>query len=245
MDSYIDREFDTPPDQTVATGISLDRRFTRMVAASVLLHLVLSTPFFITGRWSRPSAYAPLVDLSLEQPSPGPASVTPPLQKPAEIPAVLPPEQPAVESSSSTAKDQPPPATPVADPFQQTSFGLGISRGFFRSIADGQSLKPDIKDYYFAMLEKINASWWANGGSTRDGVVQEPLIDVLVGRNGEIIRKMLVRSSGNPAYDRDILRAVDAAAPLPALPESFGGDVFEAPVKLVAPRGLMVGSGLF
>jgi protein TonB len=117
-----------------------------------------------------------------------------------------------------------------------------MSRGFFKSLAEGQSLKSDIRDYYFVMLDKINESWWRNGMANREGVFQEPLIEVQITRNGEIANRALVRSSGNPAYDRSILKAIDAAAPLPPLPNSFTGEFFQAPVRLVAPLGLMQGA---
>ena len=246
MNSYIDREFDHISEPAASTGIPLDRRFILMVAASILVHLILSAPFFINGRWSRTVPAIPLVDLSLVQSSPQPAATAPPqpeLVEPPPAPLAETPVDQHKAADQNTAQPAVVKSTP--DPLQQTSFGLGISRGYFKSIAEGQTLRSDIKDYYFAMLEKINESWWANSGQNRDGVMREPLIDVWVARNGEIINKSLLKSSGNPAYDREILRAVDAAAPLPALPESFDGDIFQAPVRLVAPRGLMLGSGIF
>jgi protein TonB len=247
MDSYLDREFDQLPEPDAPAGFTLERRFVRMVVASIVLHIILSTPFFIDGRWSSPPPAVPLVDLSLVQQPSSPAAAAPPQQEMVE-PVPAQPAAPAAEQQAPPVESHE--QAPVADTTpalpEQTSFGLGMSRGYFKSIADGQTLRPDIRDYYFAMLKKINDSWWAHGtAQARNGVVREPVIDVLVARNGEIVRKALLKSSGNPAYDREILSAVDAASPLPALPESYGGDFFEAPVRLVAPRGLMLGSGLF
>jgi len=246
MDSYLDREFDQLSEPDAPSRFTPDRRFVRMVIASISLHIILSTPLFMIGRWSRSVPTVPLVDLSLIQQPSQPTTVAPLPQEMVE-PAPVQTAAPPTEQQAPTVEptDQPAAAVTVADPLQQTSFGMGMSRGYFKSIADGQTLRPDIRNYYFAMLEKINDSWWANSRTNRDGVVREPLITVWVDRNGEIVRKTLQRSSGNPVYDREILKAIDAAAPLPALPESYGGNFFEAPVRLVAPRGLMLDGGIF
>jgi colicin import membrane protein len=44
-----------------------------------------------------------------------------------------------------------------------------------------------------------------------------------VGRNGHIAQLNLLKTSGNPLFDDSLLRAIKQAAPLPALPEDYGG----------------------
>jgi protein TonB len=124
------------------------------------------------------------------------------------------------------------------DTVQQQSLGLGITRGFFRSIGEGETLRPDIRSYYFSMLQSINEKWWLDKNIERAGI-REVLLNIVIARNGAIVAKQLLRSSGDAAYDREVLRAVEAAGPLPPLPESYLGDFFQTPLRLVPPLSLM------
>lgn len=240
MDSFIDREYEHPEDDATP-ALSLDGRFFRMLGASLALHVTLSALLLAGGARNGGTPQAPLVDLAMVQPA-APSAPTPPAMTVPAAPAITtPPPDPAA------ATTPPPPAAPAAateasSPLTRTSFGLGISRGYFRSLGDGHSLRPEVRDYYFTMLEKINQNWWTYSAALRDGIPQEPVINVWVGRNGEIIRRELLQSSGSAACDRAIMQAVDASSPLPALPAGFSAEVFEAPVRLVTPRGLMVDS---
>ncbi len=243
MNSFIDRKTHRFTDFDARYNIAPKGRFVLMILVSIVLHLAISTPFFISGQRGTPIPPVPLVDLSLirqsAQPVPPPPAMKKPHPEQSAAPAVE-PRPPAAEQNSQPAAE-----TATSNPLQQTSFGLGISRGYFKSIADGQSLRPDIRDYYFAVLDKINDSWWKLGSIKQKVVTREPVIDVWIARNGEVVNKSVLKSSGSPAYDRMMLEAVDAAAPFPALPESYAGDYFEAPVRLVTPRGVMLGEGLF
>ncbi|WP_298435204.1 energy transducer TonB [Geobacter sp.] len=121
-----------------------------------------------------------------------------------------------------------------------SSLSLGMSRGFFRSLADGDTLRSDIKEYYFTLVQRINEQWWgvAEQRRTEPGR-QEALVTIVLKRDGEILDVRLIKSSGNPEYDRMILNALQSATPLPPLPESYPGEYFQAPFRLVAPSGLL------
>jgi protein TonB len=123
---------------------------------------------------------------------------------------------------------------------QQNALSLGMNFGFFRSFADGESLRHEIREYYLTMLQKINESWWLIGGADPRGVRQNASIIVRIARNGDIIERKVVNGSGNAEYDRTILRALDVATPFPPLPESYQGFYFDAPLRLVVPSGLML-----
>jgi TonB family protein len=42
-----------------------------------------------------------------------------------------------------------------------------------------------------------------------------------IGRNGQISKLAIEKSSGNPYYDQQALRAISEANPLPALPAEY------------------------
>jgi len=50
---------------------------------------------------------------------------------------------------------------------------------------------------------------------------------------------MMMTSSGNPAYDRAMMRTLEASSPLPPLPESYRGDFFQAPLRFNVPLNLL------
>ncbi len=113
-----------------------------------------------------------------------------------------------------------------------------MTRGYFRSLAEGETLRDDIRMYYFSMLQNINEKWWLDESIDRKGI-KEVVIDIIVAKNGEIVAKQLIRGSGNAAYDNSVLKALEAASPLPPLPESYHGDFFQAPIRLVPPLNLL------
>ncbi|RNC68605.1 MAG: TonB C-terminal domain-containing protein [Desulfuromonadales bacterium] len=163
---------------------------------------------------------APQTPAPREMIVPAPAEATPP-----EPPL---PEAKDVKTEQSVARTE------------ESSLSLGMARGFFRSLADGQTLRPDVRDYYFALVQRINDQWWTVAGS---GGVEpgrgEALVTIVMRRDGELLDVRLMKSSGSPDYDRMILNALQAATPLPPLPESYPGDIFQAPLRLMAPRGLL------
>ncbi|AJE03315.1 energy transducer TonB [Geobacter pickeringii] len=132
-----------------------------------------------------------------------------------------------------------PPSPPPANEAKPSSLSLGMSRGFFRSLADGETLRSDIKEYYFTLVQRINEQWWSVAGQAETGPgKREALVTVVLKRNGEIFDVRLLKSSGSPEYDRLILNALQAA-PLPPLPDSYPGEFFQAPFRLMAPLGLL------
>jgi protein TonB len=137
----------------------------------------------------------------------------------------------------------PNPVEEVSPPPPQTtdsSLSLGLTRGFFRSLADGETLRSDVRDYYFTLVERVNEQWWSvAGGTDVEPGQREALVTITLRKSGEIFDVRLVKSSGNDEYDRMIMDALQAASHLPPLPESYPGEFFQAPLRLLAPRGLL------
>jgi periplasmic protein TonB len=88
------------------------------------------------------------------------------------------------------------------------------------------------------LTQEINEKWWLNSGDrpcARSGAI----VEVVVARDGTIVDKALVRSSGNRAFDRAIIAAVERANPLPPLPADYQPAYFSAPLRFVAPLNLL------
>jgi len=247
MDAYIDREFQQFPHP------SSRRRprdlFGRMVVISLVLHAISSIILLSPQRRGAEIPAVSYLDLK-DFTAPAPA---------APAPKALPePLAPAPDDSQDVQKNtEPLPTTPQSEmeklqsgvdksltdagknpeSLQERSFGLGLTNGYFSSLGQGETLRGDIREYYFTMLREINEKWWLKKES-RQGGFRGALINVVIARNGTIVDKMLVRSSGNRSFDEAMLRTLDAASPLPPLPQSFEMDYFTAPLKFTGPLNL-------
>jgi periplasmic protein TonB len=220
--------------------------FYKMLVLSFLLHVGFSAYLLLNPQRGAGSRSVTWLDLAMTTPAapavpaaPRTAQILPhaPMEQASvpPVPAAPPSEfeklQKDLQQTLETAGVKP-------ETVQQQSLGLGITRGFFRSIGEGETLRPDIRSYYFSMLQSINEKWWLDKNIER-GRIGEVLLNIVIARNGAIVDKQLLRSSCNAAYDREVLRAVGAAGPLPPLPESYLGDFFQTPLRLVPPLSLM------
>ena len=70
--------------------------------------------------------------------------------------------------------------------------------------------------YMAAIHRKIKERW---DGYALAG--QQPAVTFEIGRNGELKRVVVDKSSGNPSYDQTAIRAVTEANPFPPLPADF------------------------
>ena len=255
MREYIDREFEQLPQETIPEDPDVttvrNTLFLRMLSLSILLHLVLTPLIYLPGKRTGGVPFSSMIAVDLDtvpspptqppQPEPAPPAeavpaepVTPPLQKPV-------PNTPAtdaerlnehVREAVAGGKDQP-------ELLEQSSLGLGLSLGYFSSLAEGRTLRDDIKQYYFDMLRKVNEQWWLTGtGSIRTPRI--PIITVVLARNGDLVERFIEQGSGDREYDRKILQALDAAAPFPPLPPAYRDPFFKVPIRMVAPLNFML-----
>ena len=255
MEEQIDREFEQlVPRETVPDEVTAVRRntlFLRMLTLSILLHLALTPLIDLPGKRTGGVPFSSMIAVDLETiPSPPPQSPqlesTPPAEtistEPVEppLPEPLPkaPETDAerlnehVREAVAGGKEQP-------ELLEQSSLGLGLSLGYFSSLAEGRTLRDDIKQYYFAMLRKVNEQWWLTGaGSIRTPRI--PVITVVLARNGDLVERFIEQGSGDREYDKKILQALDAAAPFPPLPPTFRDQFFKVPIRMVAPLNFLL-----
>jgi protein TonB len=258
MQDYIDREIEQLPQETIPEDPNVttvrNTLFVRMLILSLLIHLALTPLAVLPGKRSGGIPFSSMIAVDLDSVPSFPEQ--PPQEDPVprlteavpEEPVTPPlPEQEAVPKAPLTdverltehvreavagGKDQP-------ELLEQSSLGLGLSLGYFSSLAEGRTLRDDIKQYYFAMLRKVNEQWWLTGaGSIRTPRI--PIITVVLARNGDLVERFIAQGSGDREYDKKILQAVDSAAPFPPLPPTYRDPFFKVPIRMVAPLNFLL-----
>jgi periplasmic protein TonB len=229
---------------TISRALWLNVQFGRMMAISLLLHIIAFIPFFSSGHARFAGQSVPFLDLNMgmvAKPAPLPDPAKGVLKE--DVEAHAPPSVPAPplseldklrehsQSSLDNAASQP-------EAVQDASVGLSITSGYFGTIGEGESLRDDIREYYFEMLRRINAKWWLNRENPQGGR-NRAVFYLVIARDGTIVERMMMTSSGNPAYDRAMMRTLEASSPLPPLPESYRGDFFQAPLRFNVPLNLL------
>ncbi len=83
----------------------------------------------------------------------------------------------------------------------------------------GVRVSPELLAWHLAVRRHVRAGWITPPEFRNRGLVAELVIDLDAG--GRVLgRPELVRSSGNPFYDDNAIRALVKASPLPAPPEA-------------------------
>lgn len=246
MDALIDRELhNLHPSSQACRKRDF---FGRMLAISLALHVISSIVLLSPRSVALKVPQVSYLDLKNMQFQEQPAALQPQEQK-AEHVDVPPSQAPLpsvplsemeklqrdVQQSLDNAETNP-------ESLQQRSFGLGLTNGYFSSIAQGETLRGDIREYYFNILREINEKWWLNKNSQLGGV-RGAIINVVIARDGTILQNTLTRSSGNPAFDKAIIKTIEAASPLLPLPAGYKMDFFNAPLKFVGPLNLFSSLG--
>jgi TonB family protein len=218
--------------------------FPKMIAISLALHVICAIIIAGGGKGRPGDPTINYLDLTMSEP---PAAVS--------NPAVPPPEltTPAEDAVVPQAEQTPPPPTEAEklrqeaqqavkaaadqpEAMQKVSFGLGLLNGHFGTIADGRTLRNDMREYHLSLLRAINENWWRNGNKFEG--VNSAIVNIMVSRSGEIINAQIMQSSGNPAYDRVLMKSLIDAGPLPPLPPQYESQVFTAPIKFNPPLTL-------
>lgn len=116
--------------------------------------------------------------------------------------------------------------------------GLGMTFGYVTSLAEGATLRDDIRMYYFELVAKINREWWKRAVTLREQIRHDGVIDIVLLRNGTLVTQKFRQGTGSREADRLFAEAVEAATPLPHLPENYELDFFTAPLRITAPSQL-------
>lgn len=214
--------------------------FVCTLVISVILHLAASTILLLPGRFSSQPGAAVFVELQ---------SMTTPVRAPQEKPA-----QPAEPLPQAEQQPQPAPESAGSEQaineslqraaqspaaVHESSIGLGMISGHFASFAQGESLKDEIRVYYFELMRRINEVWWTSG-ATKGSFIAAAAVNIMIARDGAVVGCDLLESSGSREQDQALLESIKKAAPLPPLPESFPQRTFNAPIRFVPPLRLML-----
>lgn len=236
-------------EQADLTYTILSRRrsldiFVCMLAMSLLLHIAMSALFMIPGRSSVGEHPPMFVDLAAFTPESRPVTSSPvaeiPVQEPAEPPVESSPREPsrteALQQSVATSLEN---GAKSPETLHENAIGIGMTSGYFGSFAEGESLRDDIRVYYFSLMRRINEAWWLQSGGN-PSVARHASLNLVVSREGKIVVCELMQSSGNYSQDQLLLAAVKKAQPLPPLPLSYTGTLFTAPIRFNPPLNLML-----
>jgi protein TonB len=192
---------------------------------------VKNTNDFITQDFAlTPSTSAPAKS-ALAPPDPHPAMTSTTrteaqdTDKPMQEPV---PEQPSNPSGSSEKEGG----------LMSTPLGLGMTHGYFSGLADGRSLRDDIRGYYFEMVAKINREWWEKAGLLKEPLRQDGIFELVVQRDGTIVSIRMLQRTGSSEADRLLTEIIRKASPLSPLPSTYELDLFKAPLRIKAPSFL-------
>jgi len=216
--------------------------FACTVVISLILHIAASVFLSLPGRFSGPVSAPVFVDLqsmaspvsaeeSAEEPPQPEEPAAPDLQTPSEPVSEAARLDNAIESSLRKGVQAP-------EAVHDSSIGLGMISGHFASFAEGESLKDDIRVYYFSLMRRINEVWWLSG-ATKGNFTSAASVNLHISREGKVLGCELLESSGSREQDQALLESIKRTEPLPPLPQSFNGRIFNAPIRFVPPLRLM------
>lgn len=239
----------SPTIQTKNSNTATDFRKRWMLCAlviSLVLHGGAALVIIVAGSFSiggKNSTHFVIQDIELSPSisSPVKTATAPPEQRLA-IPSPAPtsaigtdnpapesiPEQPAHSSEHSEKQAE----------IASTPLGLGMAHGYFSSLADGRSLRDDIRGYYFEMVEKINREWWDKAGFLKEPLRQDGIFELLIQRDGTIVSVRILRGTGSKEADRLVTDMIRSISPLPSLPSTYDLSQFRAPLRIKAPSFL-------
>lgn len=189
---------------TISRPLWLNVQFGRMMAISLLLHIIAFIPFFSAGHERFPGPSVTFLDLNMGiEAKSDPLSDTakgavrdnfeapaPPRPVPAPPLSELDKLREHSQRSLDNAASQP-------EAVQDASLGLSITSGYFSAIGEGESLRDDIREYYFEILRRINTKWWLNRENRQVGR-NRAVFYLVIARDGTIVDRMIMTSSATP-----------------------------------------------
>jgi protein TonB len=228
------------------TPIVRKRRWMKWaLVISLILHITVALVvvyFCVFSTVGRRSTNLIIQDIELSSPLSAPLQ---PIATPSDQKMSVPTPPPQVRENEPPVLATPTEVQPVAienivkeNGLTSTPLGQGMAHGYFSMLADGKTLRDDIRTYYFEMVEKINREWWDKAALLKEPLRADGIFEIIVQRDGSIISLRLLRGSGSSEADRLIAESVRKAAPLPALPATYEPDQFNAPLRIKAPLSL-------
>ena len=194
---------------------------------SLLLHIVVASLLFL--RWSGPTEVVASVPVALPiqativrtetakaASKPKPKAKSKP--KPADIPTTKPEPPPIAETPQPKAAESAP-AEEIALPMDAEQLAA-VTREELTSLIDAEqaasgSLEPSLRDVVAATIQAAVISRWTRPPSARNGMVS--ILSIQLVPTGEVVGVGVIQSSGNTAFDRSAMTAVERAGRFPEI----------------------------
>jgi colicin import membrane protein len=221
----------------------MPRIVVRPALATVVIHALLL--YLITANWSfddrdvvrvKPVPKvinARLVDVSEFQPKPKPKpkpkpvakkpqpKPKPEVKKPEPKPAVKPKPKPA---PTVAAKPEPKPQ-PKSEPKPEPRITPDeLARLMEQELAQSQpdAATGEMSASFISLIQQTVINYWSRPPSARNGMEAELQIQLIP--TGEVVSVTVIRSSGNSAFDRSAINAVEKAGAFPELQQLPNGE---------------------
>ena len=196
---------------------------------SLLLHIVVASLLFL--RWSGPTEVVASVPVALPiqativrtetaktASKPKPKAKPEPKPKSAEIPTTKPEPPPVAVTPQPKAAD-PTPAEEIALQMDAEQLAA-VTREELTSLIDAEqaasgSLEPSLRDVVAATIQAAVISRWTRPPSARNGMVS--ILSIQLVPTGEVVGVGVIQSSGNTAFDRSAMTAVERAGRFPEI----------------------------
>jgi len=213
---------------------------------SLVLHggaalLVIFFSSFTTARKHSPNLFIENIEFSPSLTAPSQPLSTPTGQLREMVAPLPPPLEAEKQLQEPTAGAEPPAAAANAGNdggVTSTPLGLGMTHGYFSMLAEGKTLRDDVRAYYSELVEKINREWWDKAGLLKEPLREDGVFEIAIQRDGTIETQRLLRGTGSGEADRLIAEIIRKASPLPPLPTTYQLDQFRAPLRIKAPLSL-------
>lgn len=203
-------------------------------ALTLLLHGGLVAVLLV--RWTAPAqvvAAAPAIQpiqatvVRAEALKPAPKTQPKPKPKPKSKPKPKPKSETQVTPAPSIAQPEPvaesePAPTPVEPPVPQTKLDTeqlaALTREELDTLVDAEIAaagvgEPSLRDVVAATIQAAVINRWTRPPSARNGMVS--VLSIQLVPTGEVVGVSVLQSSGNTAFDRSAMTAVDRAGRFP------------------------------
>lgn len=199
-----------------------------LMLAALMLNLTPSAPEVVKVKPAPKVINARLVDVSEFQPKPK----TKPKQKPKAVtkpkPVVKKPKPVVKDKPKPVVRDKPKPvvkAKPKAEPKPEPKPAPRITPEELAALARAEladaaaeeqtATAEEMAASYAALIRQTVEGYWSRPPSARNGM--EVLLAIQLIPTGEVVSVSIVQSSGNAAFDRSAVNAVNQAGEFPEL----------------------------
>ena len=163
------------------------------------------------------------------QPKKPPAPAAKPKPKPEPVAKVEPKPVPKPRPVAAKPKPQPaaePAPRPKAEPRISAAELAAIARAELEDAvaAEETATAQEMAASYAALIQSTVINYWSRPPSARNGM--EALLSIQLVPTGEVVSVQVLRSSGNSAFDRSAVHAVEKAGAFPEL-QQLPGREFE------------------